>query len=102
MPANLVAIVIKAPPGAEFLCKAGNAYFDNGHGKAVERGVISYYAAQSLPSATTVESWLARIDALIEVDFRRHRLGRLERPPLQVLGNGRASLPGMAVLPAQD
>ena len=53
MPANVVALVMKAEPGAELACRARNYRFEP-QGLPQERGVISYYAVQTLAQATTL------------------------------------------------
>jgi hypothetical protein len=96
VPANVVALVMKAQPGAELSCRAHNYRFDH-NGAKLERGVISYYAAKTLPRATTAESWLELISELSGSDLRRGSLKPSYQPSLQVLGNQEAIVPGKSV-----
>jgi hypothetical protein len=96
VPANVVAIVMKAQPGAELSCRASNYRFDH-NGAKRERGVVSYYAANTLPRVTTAESWLGLISELSSSDLSRGRLKPSYRPSLQILGNQAAIVPGKPV-----
>ena len=93
MPANVVALVMRAPLGAELTCRARNYRFEQ-QGSPQERGVISYYATQSLPQATTVASWLERIEALAQADLQQERLPWFYQPSLQILGQASIRLAG--------
>ena len=73
MPANVIALVMKAEAGAELTCRAHNYHFEHA-GSPQERGVISYYAGQTLAQATTFAAWLQHIEALSSTDFREERL----------------------------
>jgi len=96
VPANVVAIVMKAQPGAELSCRASNYRFDH-NGAKRERGVVSYYATNALPRVTTAESWLGLISELSSSDLSRGRLKPSYRPSLQILGNQAAIVPGKSV-----
>jgi len=91
VPAHATALAMKAAPGAELTCRAHNlpeAY------PAQPRGIISYYATLALTAATTVDDWLACIEALVQEDVRAVRLPPLYRPHLHVLGEGKWPAPG--------
>jgi hypothetical protein len=89
-------MVMKAQPGAELSCRAHNYRFDH-NGTKLERGVISYYAAKTLPRITTAESWLELISELSSSDLRRGSLKPSYQPSLQILGNQEAIVPGKPV-----
>lgn len=95
MPSEVTAIVLKAEPGAELACRALDHRFED-DGAAVERGVISYYATETLPRATTVASWVALIEAAASADVRRGRITPFHQPALQVVGDAALRLPGVA------
>lgn len=86
---------MKAERGAELACRARNHVFEYG-GRQVEHGVISYYASQSLPQATTVGSWLQLIDGNGAADFRAGRLPAFYRLSLRIIGDPATPLPGRA------
>ena len=56
VPGNVVALVMKAGPGAELACRARSYRFEH-QGRVQERGVISYDALQTLAQATTSTAW---------------------------------------------
>ena len=87
---------MKAEPGAELACRARDYPFDH-PGGSQERGVISYYAGQTLAHATTFGAWLQRIEALSSADFHGGRLPRFYQPSLQLLGHAARRLPGEPV-----
>jgi hypothetical protein len=93
VPANVTAIVMKSNPGEELTCRALNYNFEQ-NGERVPRGIISYYATATLVRATTFESWLDAMNAAIESDLLQRRLNRLNRPSLQITGDGSAHAPG--------
>ncbi len=62
-----------------------------------ERGVISYYAARTLPEVATFADWANAIALAVAADARSGRLPRTHRPLLQVLGDGSQPLPGRPV-----
>jgi hypothetical protein len=74
----------------EMVCQTGSAFFDTPEGK-IKRGVISFYAAKTLPEAITVESWLRSMREVMTTDVRSGRL-RFGRP-LQILGDSKTQLP---------
>jgi hypothetical protein len=67
-----------------------------------ERGVISYYAAQTLPEVATVADWANAITQAVAADARSGRLPRTHRPLLQMIGDGRRPLPGRPAVEARD
>jgi hypothetical protein len=85
-------VVLKAPPGAELLCRAAN-FKARAEGNR-SRGVVSYYATRALAQAGRLDSWLQRIAALVESDLRDGQLTKLQAPTLQVLGDAGAPAPG--------
>jgi hypothetical protein len=87
---------MKAEPGAELTCRAHNYPFEHA-GSPQERGVISYYAEQTLAQATTVAAWLQRIEALSSADFHGGRLPWFYQLSLQLLGHAASRLPGEPV-----
>jgi hypothetical protein len=84
---------MKAQPGAELSCRAQNYRFDH-NGVQLERGIITYYAAQTLPKTTTVESWLRLINESSASDLNQGRLKPIYKPSLQILGDQAIMLPG--------
>jgi hypothetical protein len=96
VPGNVVALVMKAEPGAELACRARNYRFAH-QGSVQERGVISYYAVQTLAHATTSAAWLQRIEALASADLQEGRLPWFYQPSLQLVGHAAARLPGEPV-----
>ena len=87
---------MKAEPGAELTCRARNYHFEHS-GSSQERGVISYYAGQTLAQATTFAAWLQRIEALSSTDFQGGSLPWFYQPSLQILGHAASRLPGEPV-----
>ena len=90
MPANVRALVMKAAPGAELACKTLTYSFPH----EGDRGAITYYAVHALGGATTMGSWLQRIQARSSEDQRRGTFPSLNLPALQVVGPAAARLPG--------
>jgi hypothetical protein len=84
---------MKAEPGAELTCRARNYRFEH-HGSHQERGVISYYATQTLAQATTLASWIELVEALSGADLQQGRLPWFYQPVLQLLGHAATKLPG--------
>ncbi len=74
----------------EMVCKTASALFDTPEGK-IKRGVISFYATETLPEATTVESWLQLMRESMTADVRNGLKG-FERL-LQISGDGKRQLP---------
>jgi hypothetical protein len=89
-------MIMKSQPGAELACRAHNYRFDH-NGVKLERGVITYYAAQTLPKATTAESWLRLINESSDSDISQGRLKPVYRPLLQILGDQTITAPGKPV-----
>jgi hypothetical protein len=77
----------------ELACRARNYRFEH-QGGHQERGVISYYATQTLTQATTIASWLQRIEAMSRADLQRGHLTWFYQPSLQILGQAATRLPG--------
>jgi hypothetical protein len=73
---------MKADPGAELTCRARN--FKVGDR---DRGVLSFYAVQSLPSADTMDSWLSLTQDAIAEGGGKGLLKQFETPSLQLLGH---------------
>ena len=87
---------MKAEPGAELTCRAHNYHFEHA-GSPQERGVISYYAGQTLAQATTFAAWLQRIETLSSTAFQEGRLPWFYQLSLQLLGHAASRLPGEPV-----
>lgn len=90
---GVTALVMESPAGAELACQARNYVFGWGRGLQ-ERGVISYYAAQTLPEVATVADWANATALALTADARSGRLPRTHHPLLQVIGDGSQPLPG--------
>lgn len=94
-------MIMHAPDGEELTCRAHEAEFDDG-GAAVRRGVVSYYAAATLPEATTLQSWLDLIHETSREDVVKGRLNPFHQPTLQLTGDetmpliGRPSTQGLS------
>ena len=58
------------------------------------RGIISYYAARTLPAVRTVNDWLHAIQRAAGADLASGTLPFIKQPHLQVLGNPAVLLPG--------
>lgn len=94
LPPNASALAMKPSSPDEWLaCHAPEHDFPADHGLA-RRGIISYYAAQTLPVARTMDEWLQEIQRAMSVDLASGVLPRLKQPLLQVLGIPTARLPG--------
>ena len=59
-----------------------------------ERGVISYYAAKTLPEVATFADWANAIAVAIAADARSGRLPKTHRPLLQVIGDAESAVIG--------
>lgn len=90
---------MKAAPGGELACRARSHRFQQ-YGREVERGVISYYASETLPRATTVSSWAALMERAASADVARGQLAASHVPALQVAGDGGLRVPGVPVAAA--
>jgi hypothetical protein len=88
---------MKAPEGAELMCRAHNYRF-NENGNLVDRGVISYYAAKALPKSTTVKGWLRLIDNLCTSEVKEGHLKQMYQPSLKIIGNPATNLPGLPLI----
>lgn len=64
-------------PRTRLTCRASNGRFQLA-GKPVERGVVSYYAALTLPDAGSLADWAARINEAAQ----RDRAAGRRRPAL--------------------
>jgi hypothetical protein len=88
---------MKAEPGWELACRARSYRFEQ-HGRSEERGVITYYAGQTLAQATTFAGWLQHIEVLSRAALQAGRLpSAFYQPSLQILGDAAARLPGQPV-----
>jgi hypothetical protein len=96
VPTEFTAIVQKAEPGGELACRALDHRFEE-NGVAIERGVISYYAIGALPEARTIRAWMLAMDRAAQDDLRRGRITAFHLPSLQVVGDGTAPVPGVAL-----
>lgn len=93
IPANGSALLTKAGPGAELACRAHEKQFAEGDAH-VPRGVISWYAAMTLPLATDLDSWLRNIDGASRRDVESGDINSFDRPHLEIFGDFRQTLPG--------
>lgn len=84
---------MKAEPGTELSCRAHDSVFEE-DGRHTQRGVISYYATQTILQAETFGQWRDLLEARTAEDARSGRLQPLYRFSLQVIGNGTTSVPG--------
>jgi len=100
VPTEFVAIVQKAEPGGELACRALDHRFED-DGGVVNRGVVSYYATGALPHAGTIAAWMAAMDRAAQDDLRRGRIMSFHLPSLQIVGDGSARVPGVAVTSAR-
>ena len=82
---------MKAQPGAELACRAHKLPPDH---PAQPRGVVSYFATAALAEATTLGDWLARIEALVQLDVEAELLPIFYRPDLRLLGDSGWDAPG--------
>ena len=90
--ANAAAITMRAEPGMELACRGKNFNLPSGQ-HAQPRGVLSYYAALTLPHAATVGDWLNRIHAAARADHDAGFLPPLYGLDLQVVGRLDTPLP---------
>lgn len=84
---------MKAEPGTELACRAHDSVFEE-DGQQIQRGVISYYATQTILQAETFDQWRDLIKARATEDVHSGRLQPLYRFSLQVIGTGTTSVPG--------
>lgn len=78
---------MKAQPGAELACRGHNFKLPAGE-QAIPRGVVSYYAAVTLPYTTHMSDWLTNIEKLAQQDVADGKLPIFYQPSLQLLGDG--------------
>lgn len=88
MPADVAALVTKGRPN-QALCRAYDHEFSV-DGIPTIRGIVSYYAAKTLPDVKTVGEWIGAIHRAAAADT----LPPLKDPALQLLGDPSAQLPG--------
>jgi len=93
VPANATAITTLAAPGMELSCRGKNFKLPPGE-SAQPRGVLSHYAATTLPHAHTVGDWLDRIHAAAQADQDAGLLPPLYGLDLHAVGRAEAPLPG--------
>jgi hypothetical protein len=84
---------MRAQPGAELACHLHNYNLPAG-AQARARGVLSYYAAATLPQARSLGDWMKRIEAMAQQDVDAGILPPLYRPHLQIMGDENTPLPG--------
>jgi hypothetical protein len=84
---------MRSETGAELACRAHEKAFEDG-GRPVRRGVVSYYAAATLASATTPHSWLRSIEKMSQEDMAQGAITRFHLPILQIMGDGNLPLIG--------
>jgi hypothetical protein len=93
VPANVTALVLKAGPGEDLICRAPNSRFKV-NGAVQEGGVVSHYASLALAKATTAEEWLKETIALCEADVKQERLPEHLRLKLSIAGKPDQRLTG--------
>jgi hypothetical protein len=81
----------------EITCRAREYEFERG-GAKMRHGVISYYAASTLPCATSAQEWLDLIATASAGDVARGALPPSHLPALQITGDPASALPGVAAL----
>ena len=81
----------------EITCRAREYEFER-VGAKMRHGVISYYAASTLPWATSVQEWLDLIATASAGDVSRGVLPESHLPMLQITGDPTSALPGVAAL----
>lgn len=82
-----------ALPGSELACRAQEHEFSR-DGEMERRGVLSYYATETMASADTVTDWIAAIRRLAASDVAAGRLLAWQEPKLVLVGNPADSVPG--------
>lgn len=87
LPAHISAIVYKTEPQDRLQCTA----FNHSHRP---HGQMSYYAAQTLGTATTLEDWARKMEAAQQADVAKKQL-RVAVPYLAA-GSPQQLLPGKA------
>ncbi len=92
VPANVSTLIMRAEPGMALSCRGKNFNLPPGP-HAQPRGVLSHYAALTLPHADTVDDWLDRIHAAARVDQEAGFLPPLYGLDLQVAGRLNTPLP---------
>jgi hypothetical protein len=83
------AIFMYPEPGLELTCKAHNHRFQE-EGRTVDQGVLSYFAARSLPQSQTMADWF---HATVKALAANHEIPPLARPRLQMQGRPDTPLP---------
>jgi hypothetical protein len=86
---------MRAESEDELACHAREYEFEGAGGKT-RHGVVSYFAATTLPRPATVQEWLCLIAAASAGDVARGALPATHMPVLQVVGDPLISLPGAA------
>jgi hypothetical protein len=89
LPAHVSAIVIKTVPQDADVCYAMNH-------SSKPYGVMSYYAAQALPTATTLEDWKEKMTAGMKADVAGKSLLASRACSLIAVGAPQQLLPGVA------
>ena len=78
-------------------CKAHNSVFTVG-GRKVDRGVVSYFAANTFTEAETVSDWGVRMNEAIRRDLDAGKLEASLSVQMRVTGNAQIDLPGKGPL----
>jgi len=98
LPARTTALLLDPLPGQELTCHAHSAQFGEA-GRTIEQGVISYYAARTLPTARNASGWLHAMMAHADADVEAGRLPADRRLRLKLAGDVGALLPGRPAAP---
>lgn len=96
VPAPRSAILMRAEPGMELVCRGKNFNLPPGQ-QAQPRSVLSHYATTTLPYADTVGDWLDRIHAAASADQGVGFLSQLYGLDLQVVGRSEMPLSGRSL-----
>ncbi len=78
---------MQAEAGAELACRAHEHDFSY-KGQLVRRGIVSYFATETLSQATSMNAWLAAINQQSEQAVTGGLLPKFRQPMLRVVGNG--------------
>lgn len=93
---HVAALLKRAEAGAEFACRAHEREFTT-DGMLLPRGVISYYAGLTLPTAQDLHSWLQQMAQASQRDLNHGIITPFYQPALQVVGDTSCALPGQPI-----
>lgn len=93
---RVAALLKRAEAGAELACRAHERAFAT-DGLVLPRGVISYYAGLTLPTAQDLPSWLQQMEQASQHDVTNGTITPFYQPALQVVGDASCALPGQPI-----